>query len=111
MRQVITSIKDRIKGKVPLLSRRSSSWIKVRNAFLAKNNSCAACGSTNNLQVHHIIPFHVQRDLELVESNLITLCEGPGHGCHLGLGHNGNYRKFNPNITIDAANELNKKGG
>jgi 5-methylcytosine-specific restriction protein A len=61
---------------------------------------CAGCGGATQLQVHHIVPFHVSPDLELVPQNLITLCMGD-HDCHLKLGHGGAFRCYNPEITKD----------
>lgn len=77
----------------------------MRRAFLARNPSCAVCGGRKGLNVHHIEPFHLRRDLELRASNLITLCEGNRTiNCHLRFGHLGNYaRKYNPRIRTEAA--------
>ena len=107
MSKLTTAIKDRVSGKVPLFKRRSSRWSAVREAFLSKNGSCAACGQTDHLQVHHIIPFNVDPTKELDESNLITLCEDE-YDCHRIIGHTGNFRKVNPNVREDASLELAK---
>jgi len=107
MKVVIDAINDRISGKVPLLRKRSSRWPTVRKDFLIKNNSCAACGQIDHLQVHHIEPFHLNPSLELDESNLITLCEDE-YLCHLHIGHLGSFKDKNPNVRIDAANNLIK---
>jgi 5-methylcytosine-specific restriction endonuclease McrA len=67
--------------------------------------ACAICGSTNDLQVHHILPYHLFPDLELVETNLITLCDGVTNravGCHLRYGHLGNMTNYNPNVRESA---------
>lgn len=106
MKKLIENIKDRAKGKIPLLGKsRSPDWPEVRKAFLSKNESCAACGGTNKLQVHHIKPFHMDPSKELDEDNLITLCEGV-YKCHLKIGHLGNFRKENPSVRDDAAQFL-----
>jgi 5-methylcytosine-specific restriction endonuclease McrA len=111
MKKIVEAIKDRVSGKVPLLSRRSSHWPKVRADWLAKNGSCAACGQTDHLQVHHVKPFHIDPSLELDESNLITLCEDE-YLCHLHIGHLGSFKNENPNVREDAARALLKhKGG
>jgi len=78
-------------------SRRSSRWDETRDKFIETNPVCAACGSTDRLQVHHILPFRVRPDLELVESNLIVLCMGENE-CHLMIGHGGSFRSYNPNV-------------
>lgn len=108
MKKLIEAIKDRVSGKVPLLSKRSSRWPTVRANFLSKNNSCAACGQTDHLQVHHVKPFHLDPSKELDESNLITLCEDE-YLCHLHVGHLGSFKSENPNVREDAAKELIKR--
>lgn len=60
--------------------KRSSKWDKVRDDFIKLNPSCAVCGSTKNLQVHHKKPFHLFPELELDVNNLVTLCEGKKPG-------------------------------
>lgn len=87
---------------------RSSDWVQVRSDFVRKHPRCEACGSTNNLNVHHIIPFHERPDLELVDDNLITLCREH----HFRIGHDPDGRGprkpswslSNPNVRSDAAN-------
>lgn len=80
---------------VPLtFAQRSGQWGKVRDAFVAENFHCALCGSPKNLQVHHVIPISVDVSLELVATNLITLCEH----CHLEAGHLGNWQRENPKL-------------
>lgn len=53
---------------------RSSQWPKVRAEHLRKHPTCAACGSTENLNVHHLAPFHQKPELELAPWNLLTAC-------------------------------------
>ena len=64
---------------------RSEEWPGVRRAWLKDHATCAACGGTSLLQVHHVQPFHLHPELELNPENLITLCQG--NLCHLYLGH------------------------
>jgi 5-methylcytosine-specific restriction protein A len=82
---------------------RSVHWPVVRNAFLAQHPACAACGGTEHLEVHHVVPFHVAPLLELDGTNLLTLCEAPGRCCHLWVGHAGNFRLINEDAPADAA--------
>lgn len=84
--------------------KRSSEWGGVRDAFLEQHPKCACCEGTKNLRVHHIQPFHLFPELELTESNLITLCEDKRYGinCHLLLGHLGNWSRWNPLVRINA---------
>jgi len=82
---------------------RSPHWPEVRAQHLRQFPSCAACGCDDKkeLQVHHCVPFSVDRTLELEPGNLITLCEK--HACHLMWGHLGSYRSFNVSVREDAA--------
>lgn len=82
---------------------RSPLWPEARRAHLAKQPSCQACGVTDHLQVHHIRPFHLHPELELDQSNLITLCERKGHDCHFVFGHFHNWSLWNPTVTADVA--------
>lgn len=82
-----------------LSKQRDPKWHKVEKQFLLKNPCCAACGSKNKLQVHHIHPFHLFPDRELDETNLMTLCMDKE--CHLKLGHGRDWRAYNPHVTID----------
>jgi len=97
-------IKDRIEGKAKKGAKRSSKWRKVRKKHLALHPECFICRSKKNLEVHHIIPFHIAPDKELDPKNLITLCENKKYGinCHLLVGHLGNYQNINPNVLLDA---------
>ena len=87
---------------------RSSEWVQVRSDFVRKHPRCEACGSTANLNVHHIEPFHQRPDLELVEDNLITLCREH----HFRIGHDPDgkgprkpsWLESNPNVRQDAKN-------
>lgn len=68
---------------------RSSEWKKKRLDWIAKNSRCVCCLKRINLNVHHIKPFHLFPELELEDSNLITLCEGGPINCHYLAGHCG----------------------
>lgn len=73
---------------------RSPQWAGVRKQFLKWNPTCAACGSKDNLEVHHVKPFHLFPELELAPENLIVLCENGGN-CHLTFGHLKNWKSWN----------------
>jgi 5-methylcytosine-specific restriction protein A len=80
--------------------KRSGSWTKVRNEFLKLHPHCAVCGIRTMLEVHHCIPVHLDRDLELDPRNLLVLCEGPCN-CHFVWGHLMNWRSYNPTVRED----------
>jgi len=90
---------------------RSPIWPSVRRNHLQKEPTCQWCGGVNNLQVHHIAPFHIRPDLELYDENLITLCECMGLDCHLEKGHLGNFHDFNPKIRLQCAEHKRVTGG
>jgi 5-methylcytosine-specific restriction endonuclease McrA len=81
---------------------RSPLWPKVRKEHLQQEGWCRYCGGTENLEVHHIVPFHVDQSLELDPSNLITLCEKSGVECHLRIGHHGDWQSVNPDVRQQA---------
>lgn len=83
---------------------RSINWRTVRKHFLITCPSCAACGSIKKLQVHHVVPFHIDETLELDFNNLICLCSS----CHFLFGHFYNWTRFNPDVREDAAIWLKK---
>lgn len=82
--------------------KRSSHWPKARAAHIAKFPTCAVCAGHENLEVHHVEPFHVNPERELDPTNFITLCEAPGHNCHFLFGHFLSWRCFNPAVRTDA---------
>lgn len=92
---------------------RSGSWSRVRRSYLRINSTCEACGRRYHLIAHHIIPSAVDPSLLLIPSNLITLCDPGTHdrGCHLSIGHLGNFNTYNPHVREDAANQLARLSG
>lgn len=87
---------------------RSPLWPKARAEHLKREPRCVACARKDSLIVHHILPYHLYPELELVEGNFLTACEPPGGGCHLLLMHLGSYAAFNPDARRDAAAHLEK---
>lgn len=51
---------------------RGSQWLKARTEAKRRHPFCALCGTTKNLQVHHVVPFRMTFDNS--QSNLIPLC-------------------------------------
>jgi hypothetical protein len=86
------------------LSSRSNLWRGVRNSFIKENPICSACGSCKNLQVHHIIPFNVDKTKELDFENLITLCRN----CHFVFGHLMHWGSWNNDVIEDCRVYSNK---
>lgn len=88
--------------------RRDPRWPACRARHLARQPTCQACGSRENLEVHHVRPVHTHPDLELSPDNLITLCEGPVVNDHILFGHLHNWKSWNPSVRFDAALWLEK---
>ena len=98
------NLADRLDGKAPTGAKRSGKWRKTRDAFL-KGKRCEICGGKKSLVAHHEIPFHMAPDWELLEENLVALCESGRYGinCHLLVGHLGNWRRTNVIVRADVA--------
>lgn len=84
---------------------RSPEWAKVRKAFVKAHPVCEICGTSKDLQVHHVKPFHVDPSLELDPNNLVTVCTSKywGFNCHLKVAHGGNFQWENPWVREDIA--------
>lgn len=86
-------------------AQRSPGWSKLRQQHIEQYPACAACGRSNKLEVHHIVPVHCDPSKELDLDNLITLCDNP---CHLVFGHFMDYKSWNINVVSDCNRYLNK---
>jgi 5-methylcytosine-specific restriction endonuclease McrA len=51
----------------------SSRWKKTRATVKARDGACVACGSTADLEVHHLTPARAADDPFDVD-DLVTLC-------------------------------------
>jgi len=86
----------------------SYRWQKKRNLYLKTHGKwCRICGYTKKIEVHHIIPRHVNSTLALATFNLVALCDD----CHFHVGHFNNYKLYNPDIReliafIDIKNKM-----
>ena len=88
-----------------LAGARSPQWEKVRKDHLKIEPVCQLCGSSKDLQVHHKKPYHLYPELELVQSNLVTVCTSKawGFNCHSTIAHGGNFKWENPWVVEDIA--------
>lgn len=100
---------------------RSPHWFTIEHRFKELNPTCAACGGTSNIQIHHKKPFHLHPELELADGtgvfssakdadgqftcNLVTSCMSVLE-CHLRIFHGDNFKAYNPNVDLDAAEVL-----
>lgn len=103
--RLLMRVRDFVAGKPMPADRglRSARWPGVRKHFLEVENKCQWCGGTENLEVHHMQPFHLHPELELDPKNLITLCEKAGLECHLHVGHKNDWHGFNPHVQQDCS--------
>lgn len=102
MQTKLKQITFKVQSKKPKLAR-SRSWTTVRKQHLEKQPTCQACGSKTKLEVHHIIPVHIDPSKELDYENLITLCENPATGfCHYIFGHLSlSWWKYDPDVITN----------
>ena len=84
---------------------RSSQWESWLKKFL-RGKSCIACGQTEGLTGHHVIPFHIDRSLELSAANVVAMCSDR---CHLVHGHFNDYSLCNPTVSEDCSTYLSKR--
>lgn len=80
---VLNIIKEKLDGNISSYdaysSRVSGKYRRWRNAVLVQDGyKCKNCGSLENLEVHHIIPFSEGTDLRYDVNNGIVLCRD----CH-----------------------------
>ena len=78
-----------------------SKWEEFERQYWKKHPDqkyCHVCGETKKIELHHIIPRHIDPSKIFDESNLIPLCKHD----HLVFGHLGNYEWWNPHVVEDA---------
>ena len=102
---ILDFIRDRFRG-VPLGARRDSRWEEVRNRFVKLNPLCAVC-CEKKIEVHHIIPFFIQPELELDQDNFLSLCRTH----HFLFGHLLSWKSYNPDVKQDCATWMTKIKG
>jgi len=85
-------------------AQRSQKWPAFRDQWLKSHNCCSACGRSDDLEVHHIVPFHLDQTLECEESNVITLCRDD----HFTFGHLKDWKSWNPTVIKDCSSYLKK---
>jgi len=78
---------------------RAGAWARVRREHLAKEPTCIACGRDEELEVHHVQPYHTDPALELDPKNLATMC----HDCHYSVAHAYDWKSWRPDVRKLAA--------
>ena len=79
-------------------AKRSADWDTFRDNLIAVHPYCAICRATEELQLHHKMPF-AWGGGELDPDNVVVLCAR----CHILFGHLGNWSSINPHIEADIA--------
>lgn len=83
---------------------RSPHWHTVEKEHRMIEPTCAICGGSDRIQVHHTSPpfeycFAIGRlDLELDERNLFSICEGDVNDHHILVGHLDDFKSWNPDF-------------
>ena len=66
---------------------------KAKKLYLINHLECALCGTIKKLEVHHIIPVHIDLNMACNPINFVTLCDNLfNDGCHNRFGHFGNFK-------------------
>lgn len=72
---------------------------KAKRNYVQIHSECAICGSQKNIEIHHVIPVHIDLSLSCNFDNFISLCDINNSSCHRWIGHFGDFRnKWNLNI-------------
>ena len=93
------------KKHADVYSNLQEKWHEFEQRYWRKHPSekyCHACGSKRHVELHHIVPRHIDSSKIFDESNLIPLCRC----CHFRIGHLLDWDNYNPNVRKDAANFL-----
>lgn len=86
-------------------ARNSAKWQQARAAARRRDGErCQRCGSTDQLQVHHIKPLAEGGDKYDLE-NLATLC----HGCHVAVGGGQASKNETPSHPVLGIRETNSR--
>lgn len=79
-------------------AKRDKHWGTARKEWLKEHPTCAACGGRKHIEVHHLIPVHVDKRRELDPTNLMTLCRLH----HEVIGHFSDWYSWNSEASDDA---------
>lgn len=77
---------------------RSPKWTELSKRLIKKHPYCSACIDITNLETHHIMPFNLYPELELVKENCMVLCRLH----HFVIGHFADWMGYNRKAERDA---------
>lgn len=80
--------------------RKTEAYKRFAFELISFIGRCQICGTSLNLQVHHIKPIRTHPELVTEKNNCLVLCSGQNQasGCHKLCGHNGDFMLINQNI-------------
>lgn len=77
----------------------ADKWEEFRHKYYKSYPEiCKACGEKIHIDLHHIIPRHINPSLIFTTSNLIPLCRS----CHFHIGHLLHWDYYNPSVVSDS---------
>lgn len=76
---------------------RDPKWEHESKLYLKEYPACEICGRREGVVVHHKVPVHVDRSLEMKEDNWKVLCPP----CHYYTGHFCHWEWWNPDVDRD----------
>jgi hypothetical protein len=68
-------------------ARQTTEYRHAMAAYRAAHPACEWCLRPGGIEVHHVLPVHVDPDRAADTNNMVALCER----CHLVVGHAGNF--------------------
>lgn len=72
---------------------------KAKKAYATIRPECAICGNPSNIEIHHVIPVHIDISLACNFDNFVAACDTGNNGCHRWLCHFGDFKnKWNLDI-------------
>ena len=80
-----------------IVSRSDSSYLSWRTSVLKRDKICQCCGSSHDLEVHHIFAYKTYPHLRIDVSNGIVLCKDCHNKYHARYGKDG---KKNNALTL-----------
>ena len=97
--RIIEFIRDWLAGKPLLGGLRGPLWNQTKREFEKLHPKiCAVCGITKKIELHHCLPYHLDKSKENDFNNLIWLCRLH----HLWVGHLGSFFSFNSEVKRDS---------
>lgn len=88
---VTLSVVSAVRGPVDESIRSRPDVRHNMEQYRSDHPACEWCGKTKDVQVHHVQSLWLAPELAADTNNYVSLCGTPGGGCHLRVGHAGNF--------------------